>query len=232
MKAADDRLAELIKPQLRRVRSGGIDVMMEVQAARRIGGQTGLPRLAGRWVVLRPVNREDLPSLYGLAMDEAVNFRWRHRGEMPNFEDFAQATMQSSDAQFIAWSRVSNQPVAHLVAYNLNARDRIATIGMAAASATLGKGFTAEAAELFIDYLFAMWDLRKLYAETPDFNTPQFGSRTLFTEEGRLRSHLYYAGRYWDSVILALYREEWDARGADHDKRALAARRLAAVYRV
>jgi hypothetical protein len=36
----------------------------------------------------------------------------------------------------------------------------------------------------------------------------------MLVEEARLRDHMYYDGRYWDKLILALYRDTWEARSA------------------
>jgi hypothetical protein len=68
-------------------------------------------------------------------------------------------------------------------------------------------------AALFIDYIFRCWPFRKLYMEVAEYNVGQFGRgiERIATEEGRLREHLWYDGRYWDEVIYALYRDSWQA---------------------
>jgi hypothetical protein len=65
-----------------------------------------------------------------------------------------------------------------------------------------------------VNYLFVNWDFRKLYAQAPEFNVPQFGSGKdrLLVEEGRLCEHVFFDGRYWDDVIFAVYRSEWERR--------------------
>jgi RimJ/RimL family protein N-acetyltransferase len=66
---------------------------------------------------------------------------------------------------------------------------------------------------LFVDYLFAGWNFRKLYLEIPEYNYPpmkSFASR-FFAEEGRLAEHAFMAGRWWDLIIVALWRKHWEA---------------------
>ncbi len=48
--------------------------------------------------------------------------------------------------------------------------------------------------------------------EAPEFNIAQIksGLGRFFHEEGRLKAHHYYDGRYYDQLLLALYREDFD----------------------
>jgi ribosomal-protein-alanine N-acetyltransferase len=87
-------------------------------------------------------------------------------------------------------------------------------MGIAAAPWAIGRGWSLEAAGLFVNYLFVNWDFRKLYGESVDFNFRSFksGRGSLFTEEGVLRQHYFYNGEYWDSHILALHRDEWEQK--------------------
>jgi hypothetical protein len=56
---------------------------------------------------------------------------------------------------------------------------------------------------------------RKLYFEIPEYNMPEIQSvvDVLLHREGVLKNHSYYAGRYWNRNILALYREDYEAIG-------------------
>ena len=82
---------------------------------------------------------------------------------------------------------------------------------------------------LFIDYVFTCWDFHKLYLEVSEYNAGQFqsGIGRLFDLEARLREHLWYGGRHWDELILALYRQTWEERAG----RLLAAARPPAEQR-
>ncbi len=89
-------------------------------------------------------------------------------------------------------------------------------------------------AALFLEYVFRGWSFRKLYFELPEFNLAQFsrGVNRLFVEEGRLREHLYYDGRFWDKVILALYRTTWEAQSKRILQAAMTPSRRTAVVQV
>jgi hypothetical protein len=47
--------------------------------------------------------------------------------------------------------------------------------------------------------------------DVPEYNMDRFksGIGRYFDVEARLRDHRYFGGRYWDELILALYREQW-----------------------
>jgi RimJ/RimL family protein N-acetyltransferase len=168
--------------------------------------------LEGRRVYLRPVTDADYGFLFALSTDEATGFRWRFRGETPSPETFAHGIWHNVIAQFIVCSIATDEPVGHVLAFNANLRHRHAQIAMVVRPDRAGRSWALEGAELFIDYVFANWEFRKLYAEVVDFNLPQFSSITdlpMFEVEGRLREHEYYRGRYWDVLIIALRRERW-----------------------
>jgi RimJ/RimL family protein N-acetyltransferase len=60
---------------------------------------------------------------------------------------------------------------------------------------------------VFLNYVFNTWQLEKVYIEVAEYNFSYMsGLNRLFVEEGRLRSHLYLAGRRWDLIILAVYK--------------------------
>ncbi len=76
-------------------------------------------------------------------------------------------------------------------------------------------GWAIEAPLLFLNYLFSMWDFRKLYAAVVEFNFDQFshfaGDR--FHVEARLAANEWHDGRWWDLLILAMYRRDWERIG-------------------
>ena len=79
-------------------------------------------------------------------------------------------------------------------------------------------GIGMEASFLFVNYLFTNWNFRKIYVEAPSFVLEYYKSALgrVFVEEGRLREHEYFGGRYWDKLICAIWRHDWDelqARG-------------------
>jgi RimJ/RimL family protein N-acetyltransferase len=158
---------------------------------------------------LRVILPDAMPYLYSLATDETVGHRWRFRGSVPTLEKFQSTFWQGTLAQFIV-TMSSGEPIGHVVCYGHEANSQFAFAGMVFSPPVLGTGLPIEAGSCFLYYLFRTWNLRKIYFELPQFNYPQLASGLgrFFHEEGRLLAHEFYAGRYWDKIYLAVYRDE------------------------
>lgn len=74
-----------------------------------------------------------------------------------------------------------------------------------------GKGFSKEAPELLFSYAFNVLNLRKICGYRIAFNKNAFFMNLSlgFSEEGLLKQHVYYDGKYHDVHILGLFREDY-----------------------
>jgi hypothetical protein len=171
------------------------------------------PVLNGRQTYLRPVGPDDYQAMRLLDLGEALGVRWRFRGATPSAEQWAQAG-GSQLAHFLIVRRSDNSPIGAATAYQHNFQDQYAYIAATAFNPAERNPLVILGVALFIDYTFRCWNFRKLYMELPAFNLAQFGRGIgrMLVEEARLREHMYYDGRYWDKLILALYRDTWEAR--------------------
>jgi hypothetical protein len=173
------------------------------------------PTLTGRHVYLRPVVPEDYRVMRLLDLGESLGVRWRFRGATPSPEQWSQAG-GAQLAHFLIVRRADNSPIGAATAYQHNFQDQYAYIAAAAFDPAEHNPLVILGIAMFIDYTFKCWNFRKLYMELPAFNLDQFGRGVgrMLVEEGRLREHMYYDGRFWDKVILALYRRTWEERSA------------------
>ncbi|CAN5732722.1 spermidine N1-acetyltransferase [soil metagenome] len=171
------------------------------------------PSLSGRRAQLRPLHQSDFDFLYQLAGDEEVGFRWRTRGLTPAPYTFLSLLWNGVDVQFVVVDSRTERLVGLVSAYGADTNAGHVRVAMMVAPDVMRSGWIVEAAILFIDYLFAVLNLRKIYFDVPGFNYETSLGRLgrLFRTEGTLVDHNYYAGRYWDQHILALYRDDWSA---------------------
>lgn len=183
------------------------------------------PPLTGRRTRLRPVFPADYEYLYALSTSERTAHRWRYRGMTPNPEGFTQTLWGGVLAQFLIERRSTGERVGHVTSYDANERNGFCHIAMLTDPAVQGSGWILEAASLFVNYLFTNWNFRKLYGEVPEYNYDEFasGAGRWFRVEGRLGEHEFYGGRYWDLLLLALYRADWEAHGGPAIAHRLAA---------
>jgi RimJ/RimL family protein N-acetyltransferase/aryl carrier-like protein len=162
--------------------------------------ETGCLRLA-------PVTPEDIAFLYALAVDPETGFRWRYRGSVPSLETFTAELCNDVLLQFVVLRVEDSLRVGQVVAYGGEPGLRHARVGAVFHPLCAGTGLAAQAVSLFVRYLFHTFPLNKVYLEVPGFNWPQLqsGQGVLFQVEGVLKDHDYYAGRYWDKYVCAIY---------------------------
>lgn len=158
-----------------------------------------------------PVAPGYLEFLYQLAISEENGFRWRYLGAVPTVESFQQNLWSGVLTQFVVVENESSHPIGLVVAYSADLHHGLGYVGGTMTPRVGGTGLSMEGFDIFLRYLFTAWNFRKLYFEVPEYNSRVLRNSVgaVFAEEGRLRHHIYYDGRYWDRIILAIYRDTW-----------------------
>jgi RimJ/RimL family protein N-acetyltransferase len=171
------------------------------------------PPLATKHLRLRPLTAADHAWMHAMASSPDLILAWRFRGSTPSPETFARSLWQGVHAQFIVESyRRSATPAAHVVAYNADLHGGSLYFAVTAFPPFLGTGLAMEGSLLFLNYLFTVWRIRKVYIETTDEALATFRSgASVLHEEGRLVAHEYINGRYVDRLTMAIYRAEFRA---------------------
>jgi len=88
-----------------------------------------------------------------------------------------------------------------------------ASFGCAIGRAYWGQGYAYEASRSIIDYGFSSLPVQRVYAETISENVRAraLAARLGMRLEGELRQHKFFKGRWWNTVIYAVLKEEWQA---------------------
>lgn len=182
--------------------------------------------LAGPRTSLRVVEPRDYPWIRDLTSRGTNLVQWRDRGQTTRPEQFVENLWAGVVAQFVVERRSTGEPLGVVTCFGVDQRNRHAHLAVLFdPDAASGRGWRAEALVLFVNYVFEVFDLRKLYAEVLEFNLPEIASAVgrYVAEEGVLVDHEYLGGRYWDMHLLAIHRDGFLA----HRDRLL--RRLAPV---
>jgi hypothetical protein len=169
------------------------------------------PPVDGVHVRLRPVTPRDYELIQALELGTDLAFRWRFRGSTPSPEQWAQTLWRGVIAQYLVVSPGQERPSGLVLAYNANFQDQYAYVAVARFEAQKRSPVMMLGFGMFIHYVFTCWPFRKLYLESSAYNYDQFASGVgrYFEVEGRLRSHSFFGGQYWDQLTLAIYREPW-----------------------
>lgn len=74
-----------------------------------------------------------------------------------------------------------------------------------------GGGYGTDAKMLLLDYAFNTLGLRKIRSRVYDFNgrSLAYATKCGYKEEGKLVQDLWKNGRYVDTVLLAVFRDQW-----------------------
>lgn len=210
-------MEENIQHRFSNANATAFDSRSQHQSATQLNVGTQDAILEGEFTRLRPLRRDDYAYLYDLSLSAKNNARWRYRGATPSPERFVSDLWSGVLAQFIVETPEPRKRAGLLVAYNADLANGTIYLGVLIDNEHHRKVWPIEGIMLFVDYLFQNWTFRKLYAETTEFSAAHFasGAKILFEEEGRLRDHQYFQGRYWDYIFYALTRERWEEQGRE-----------------
>ena len=76
-----------------------------------------------------------------------------------------------------------------------------------------GKGYGTETARLMLDYAFTALGLNSVSLHVYEFNIPARRAYTKagFVETGRMRQARWYAGRFWDVILMDCLASEFES---------------------
>ena len=75
-----------------------------------------------------------------------------------------------------------------------------------------GKGYGTEATRLMVQYAFESLNLNRVWLCVYEYNPRGVRAyeKSGFRLEGRLRQDCFRDGRYWDTIVMGILREEWE----------------------
>lgn len=171
----------------------------------------GPPVLEGRRVALRPLVLADYENLRLIELSNTLLGGYRHRGQTPSPENYANRLWAGVVAQFIIVSKANSQPIGAVACFDPDYRNGHAELGGMVFPSLKNAAWPLEGVRLFVDYLFHAFPFRKLYGHSLAPVADQFASAfgAVAKVEGRLSDHEYLNGEYVDMVIFALSRDAW-----------------------
>lgn len=95
----------------------------------------------------------------------------------------------------------------------LEAGSRVADMGFELDPAHWGRGYATESARAVLHFGFQELDLHRVGAHCIAENTASAGvlRKLGMREEGVLREHEHFKGRWWDVRLFGILRREWEA---------------------
>jgi len=175
--------------------------------------------LRGSKVILRPVQRSDLPNLLRWFNDPEVT---QYLGIYLPMTEMAEekwiesigTTRLLTDVLFVIEVVEENgtKPIGDTGLLNISPKDHNAAFGIAIGEKDYwSKGYGTEAARLLVNYGFEQLNLHRVTSSAIAFNerSIRMHGSLGFKEEGRQRDSVYRNGRFHDLVMFGILKEEW-----------------------
>jgi UDP-4-amino-4,6-dideoxy-N-acetyl-beta-L-altrosamine N-acetyltransferase len=173
------------------------------------------PYLIGPTVYLRPLELEDARTVVVWFNDPEVNrFLLSYRPlTRAAEEDFLRRLSESStDIGLGVVTRADDRLVGVAGLHDLDVRNRHAALGInLGARECWGKGHGTETTRLLVRHAFRTLNLQRVWLHVYEFNARAVHvyEKVGFRLEGRLRHDTFRDGRYWDTLVMGLLRDEW-----------------------
>jgi RimJ/RimL family protein N-acetyltransferase len=184
------------------------------------------PFLVGSKVYLRPLEREDAPVLAPWFNDPEVTrtlLRYRplsvraeeawieQKANPPDGDDFVLGIALRSNDQLVGGCGL----------HQVEPRNRQACFGLLIGEKSeWGNGYGSEATFLVVKHAFDTVNLNRVWLQVFENNprAQRIYEKVGFQVEGRLRQTNFREGRYWDTIVMGLLREEWRQRLRERTK--------------
>ncbi|MHA2289133.1 MAG: GNAT family N-acetyltransferase [Promethearchaeota archaeon] len=105
--------------------------------------------------------------------------------------------------------------IGNCAIHNIDNKNRSCTCGITIGEKNYqNKGYGTEAMEMLVEYAFNTLNMNRMELSVWEFNTRAFKAyqKVGFVEEGRKRQARYHNGKYYDEIIMAILKDEWEKR--------------------
>ena len=166
---------------------------------------------------LRPLEKENATDLFALHSDEEVQrFTdvdiFKNLGEAQKFITECARRAEHREYLFLGiFSRATKDFLGTVRLYHIDYKHKFATIGFQLAKDYWGRGRMHEALQSFLKFIFEDLNLNRIEAQTFVENNKGIKvlERLKFTREGRLRQNFLIEGKFEDSYLYSLLKEEF-----------------------
>jgi RimJ/RimL family protein N-acetyltransferase len=175
-------------------------------------------KLESERILLRPLQRENLPALLEMTQDPALWTYFTHDlSTLAGLEAWAAGHFSGDRLQFVVIDKATQQVLGSTGFGNYFPRDQRIEIGWTwLGKAFQGTGINAQMKSLMLQYAFGELEMLRVEFKTDVLNLPARKAllRLGATEEGVLRSHTVMTqGRRRDTIYYSFLKGEWPAGG-------------------
>jgi RimJ/RimL family protein N-acetyltransferase len=176
------------------------------------------PFLIGARIYFRPLERADAPMIQQWINDPEIRKFLRIYLPMNLAAEERYIDSVSGNGQDLSMLIVrtdNDRPIGSVGLHKIDYKNRHAEFGiMIGVQEEQNQGFGGEATRLMVGYAIETLNLNRVELHVYEFNPRALRvyEKAGFRKEGVLRQHHYADGRYWDTTVMSILREEWLTR--------------------
>jgi RimJ/RimL family protein N-acetyltransferase len=170
--------------------------------------------LKGKKVTLRPLSENDAPLLAKWVNDPDV--RQFVSNIYPKAEsserEWIESLKKKSGTDIVLGIVVKKKLIGVIGIHKIDRKDQIATTGaLIGEKKYWGKGYGTDAKMAVLDYAFNTLNLCKIMSSVFAFNKRSlaYSLHCGYKIEGRLKQQRFVNGKYWDEIVLGLFKSDW-----------------------
>ncbi|HEV3448176.1 MAG TPA: GNAT family protein [Gemmataceae bacterium] len=175
------------------------------------------PFLIGTKIYLRPLEKEDAPSLRTWINDPDVRCTlnmYRPMNLRDEEEFIARATESEHDLALGIVIKHGDKLIGAAGLHRMDFKNRHASFGISIGDKTeWSRGYGTEATHLMVKHGFETLNFNRIWLYVFEYNARGMRAyeKVGFKREGILRQDRYHEGRYENTILMAILREEWAA---------------------
>jgi RimJ/RimL family protein N-acetyltransferase len=172
--------------------------------------------LIGKKVYLRPLEKADASLMVPWFNDqEVIRTLRRYRPlTLKEEEEWLDKVAQDEGGVVLGIVvRETDRLIGGTGLHQTDFRNRHSTFGIIIGEKTeWGKGYGTEATALVVRYAFETLNLNRVWLHAYEYNKAGLRAyeKVGFKKEGVLRQDCYREGRYWDTIVMGILREDWE----------------------
>lgn len=181
--------------------------------------------IEGKNVYLRPVTHDDIPSM----------LKWINDPEITKYLSVYLPVTEEEEEEWVenlhkrkndiifaimaktVWHDGNDEIqdykfIGTMSLMGINWKDRTATTGaLIGEQKYWGKGYGTEAKMFLLNYAFNTLNLRKICSTVLEYNERSHGYnlRCGYNIEGIRKKQVFKNGKYWDEILMAVFKEDW-----------------------
>ncbi len=160
--------------------------------------------LVGKTVNLRLLEREELHLLADWINDPAFMSEYESQETVAELEK----SFSRPGSQWFFTEEKNGAKIGWVAQYFEGSQ---VVIGFGVVPNKRGKGYATEAATIIVDYLFLTKNIVRIQADTSTVNlaSQRVLEKVGFQKEGVVRNHFFASGKWRDSYLYSILRDEW-----------------------